>query len=297
MPSGKTQTSTTTNTPWSKAQPFLEDYMKQADSLLDSGKGYNAPGFSTTVPFSADTNQALAGIKSQALSGNPLGIASQNTALGILDGSQGPNTEGDYRGLLARSGNDAFQGEVNRQATRLGDDINAAMSGLGRYGSGFHADTLANEIGDFRSKAMADNWNQNIANERGILGDITGLQQQGITNKFGALSAVPGVYEQMFAPYNKLGQVGSAQDDLATRQMQEQIDKFNAQDMAGWNRLGAANAFAGGYGGLGGSQVTSAQQPNNWLGGALGGAMAGSQIMPGIGTLLGGGLGLLSGFL
>ena len=295
MGSSKTQTQTSTSTPWDKAQPYLTSYMKQADTLQKDGSGFNYPNFDTVVPFSGQTTQALSGIEGQANAGNPLGTASQSTALGILNGSGGPTTEADYRGLLSRAGNPYYEGEVDKAATKLAGDINLGMSDLGRYGSGFHADTLANEIGDFRSKALADNYNATIQNERGLLGDITGVQQQGIANKFGAISAAPGIYEQMFAPYNKLGQVGSAYDDLAARQLQSQVDKFNSEDMASWNRLGAANAFSGGYGGLGGTTTSGVQTPTNPFGGALGGAMLGSQIAPGIGTLLGGGLGLLGG--
>ena len=108
-------------------------------------------------------------------------------------------------------------------------------------------------------QALANNWNQNIANQRGILGDTSSLYGTYIGNQgnllnaqqaaqLDAVGAAPGAYQQQYLPAERMGQVGSAYEDLATRQLQSQLDKFNTNQQAGWNRLGAYNQNIGGHG-------------------------------------------------
>src|SRR3990167_9056816 len=86
MASGGQQTqSTQTNEPWSESQPYLKDVLSGARTAYQSGNGFDYFPGSTVVPFAPQTQSAMAGIESQANAGNPLGIASRDQALGILN--------------------------------------------------------------------------------------------------------------------------------------------------------------------------------------------------------------------
>lgn len=284
--------------PWTAQQPFIKQTFGAAQKLYNSGAGFNAPTFNTVTPFSTQTKGALQGIMNVAKQGDPLAGESMGALSGILNSGGGINTEGDLRGLLAHSGNDAFAQNVQNQSDLLAGDVQRQFSDMGRYGSAADTGALTQQLGDYRTKAMADNWNQNIANQRGILGDISNVQQGNVSNQMGAVAAAPGAYEQQYAPLQHMAQVGAANDDLATRQLQAKIDRFNTTQSAGWNRLGAFSNMVGGPGT--GSQATSTAAKNP-AGGLLGGALTGAQIgsmIPGLGTLagglVGGGAGLLS---
>lgn len=332
---GQQTTSTQTSTPWTEAQPFLKEALKGAQTAYQSGGGFDYFPGSTVVPFSPQTQSAMAGIEQQANAGNPLGIASRDQALGILNsggmsdwqrgalggtydiatGAKSIGTEGDLRGLLSESSNPYYEGVVNREAGKLGDDINRSFSNAGRYGSGAHTGVLSDELGAFRERAMSNKWDQNIANQRGLLSDITGVQGANIANMAGAGGQInaagnqaagnvaqfaglaPGIYNQQYAPYERLASVGSQQEDLSTREMQDAINRFNTEQQTPWNSLAAYNALIGGAGQLGGTTTMQVPKPSGLqtgLAGALGGAQMGSAFgLPGM--LVGGGLGGLLG--
>lgn len=248
---------------------------------------------------------------------------------GIASGANGINTEGDYRSLfgqgpstkgalenlLAGSGNDAWKGMVDTEAGKIADDVSGQFSNIGRFGSGAHTNALVGALGDFRQKAAAEEFNNNIARQRGLIGDITGLEErdiakklgivgditgvqgQNIANRLGAAGALsgeqqqgfanrrglvgdvtniegseldrslsatgmaPSIYDLQYAPYDRMAQVGSAYDDLATRQLQAKVDKYTQNSMAPWNRLNAYSGLIGGPAGQGSSTTTTVQQP------------------------------------
>ncbi len=271
-----------TTAPWKKAQPYITYGMGQAKNLYQKKSGFNAPGFQTWAPMSAQTQGALGSIWGQAQGGNPLAGQSEAAISGILGG----DTAQRYKDLYANADNTHFATAVQNQSDQIANDVQRQFSGLGRVGSAADTGALVDQLGRFREGALSDNWNQNVANQRGILGDMT----QG---QLGAVGAAPGAYQQRFAPGQAMGQVGAAFDDLRARQLQSRLDAFQTKQQAPWNRLNAYNAAIGGTGGTNGA-FSTVKQPSNWLGGALGGALGGGKLA-GIPGAIGGGIfGLLS---
>lgn len=279
---GQTTTNTSTSSPWGPSQDYLKGNMKTASDLSKAGTGFNPYTGPTVVPFSSQTQGALSGIQNLAQSGNPLASASMSNLQGILNGQ---GTVGQLQGLLGQSNQDAFNGVVDQQAGKLTDDINRSVNVAGRDGSMAHSGQIADQVGAFRSAMATNQFNQNIANQRGILGDIAGLQSN-------AISAAPGVYDQQYAPYERLAQVGAANEDLTQRQYQSAQDIFNQQQQAPWQRLAASNAIYSGAGQLGSSQSNAVAQPGI-LQQILGGATLGAGILGGSSqnSILGGLLG------
>ena len=280
---GNNTTQTTTTAPWKGAQPYLTTIMDQASKLYKNNAGYKAPNFQTWVPFADQTKTALGGIQNLASQGNPLAGQSMGAISGILGG----DINQKYNDLYNSASNDVWSQNVQNQSDKIANDVQQQFSNMGRYGSAANTDALVNQLGDYRTKALADYQMQNIANQRGILGDQT-------TSQLNAVAAAPGAYEQQYQPFERLAQVGAANEDLATRKLQARLDKFNTNQNQRWNRL---NAFQGAVtGASGGTGTTSTVQPSNWLGGILGGGLLGSQIggqISGLGAgggALGGGL-------
>lgn len=254
-------TATQTNAPWKPIQPYIKAGAAQASKLLNAGAGFKAPNFQTWAPMSAQTKGALSGIQNLAQAPNALAGQSTGAISGILSG----DTNQKYNDLYANSDNAHFATAVQNQSDQIGNDVQRQFSGLGRVGSAADSGALVDQIGRFREQALSDNWNQNIANQRGILGD----QTQG---QLSAVAAAPGAYQQQYAPYQMQAQVGSAYDDLATRRIQAQLDKYNTNNQAGWNRLGAYQGALSGGGGNPNFASKTVTQPFDWA------AAAGSAI-------------------
>lgn len=281
---GSPQKTQSTTVPWTAAQPYIKTGMAGAQNLLNTKSGYNAPTFQTYVPQSAATQAALTGEMGVAQQGNPLAQQSMDAVSSNFAGGASYNQLQD---LYNQSSNPAFAGMVDTQANKLQTQLNEPWSGMGRYGSAAQTNDIATQVGDYREKATADNWNQNIANQRGILGDIN-------ANQMSAIAAAPGAYEQQYAPYTHMAQVGAANEDLATRQLQAKLDRYNTNQQAPWNRLNAYNSAINGASNGYQSTTGTVTPPTNPFGGLLGGALAGGQI-GGVGGAVGGGLlGLLS---
>jgi hypothetical protein len=304
-------TSNTSNAPWIKAQPYVTAGMTNAQRLYNQGKGFNAPNFQTYVPFSAQTQGGLDQTWNLAQQGNPLAGSSMATVGGILAGGAQDQkynqlyqqSAGDYAGqmgkmdqLYSQAGNPYFEQATQIQADKTAADVQRQFGGLGRIGSAADTGALVDQIGNMRTQALSNNWNQNIANQRGILGDENSLYgnyvgNQGnllsgqTTGQLNAVGAAPGAYQQQYLPAERMGQVGQAYDDLATRTLQAKIDKFNTNQQAGWNRLGAYNQAISGTGGNSpGFAQTKVSQPTNWLGILSGAGLAGASILSGGGN-------------
>jgi hypothetical protein len=286
----KDQVTKSSTVPWGPAQPYLKHVMGRAQGLYNQRVGFKAPNFQTFVPFSGQTKGALSGMWNAAQGGNPLAGLSENALTGILSG----DISGKYGDLLSGTDNPHWGAAVQNQSDQIANDVQRQFSGLGRMGSAADTGALVDQLGHFREQALSDHWDQNIANQRGILGDI-------VSSRMGAINASPGVYDQRFAPYERMAQVGSAYDDLASRQLQSRIDKFNTSQSAPWNRLQAYYGMVGGPAGMGSSSTTTVRSPSNWFGGLMSGAQTGAQLGTstglgaGFGALGGGLLGLLSG--
>jgi hypothetical protein len=228
---GDTQTTqTSNNSPWGPAQPLLQNVLGKANTALDSGQGFNNPGFNTVVPFSPQTTQAMNQTESIANQGNPLAGQSMSALSGILQGNENPY----------------WKSTVDKQAASLGDDLARQYSGQGRFGSAAMDNGFAQQVGDFRNQALSSNWNANVQNQ------------------LNAVQAAPGAYGQQFLPSQQLAQVGAQNEDLATRTLNDQLQRFQTDQQGPWNRLATANALGSGAGQFG-STTGTASQPFNPL--------------------------------
>jgi hypothetical protein len=254
-------TTTSTNTPYKAAQPLLDKGMGDALKLYNGGGLVKPNTMSTVVPFSQQTTQgmnALQGlandnIGSNGLSGQLQGIinnggynADQQTALeGIRNTATGSfdiNADPGFQQVF-----DKTQNAVNQNA-----------AGLGRYASGTHEGVMTRELGDLGARQYQDFQNRRDNAQQ----QLFNAGQTGQGNMVSAFDAAQ-------APSNVLMGLGSMNEDLYGRTLNDQLRIANESQNAPLSNIMALNAVASGSGNLG-SQTQTAQGPSNTFSNALG---------------------------
>jgi hypothetical protein len=270
----------TSDDPWGPQQEPLKRVFEEAGNVYDSGapKYYEGSG---VVDYSPQTEQSLDMIENRALQGSDITRSGQNQMQQTLDGNY-------------LSGNPFFQGAFEAQvrpaveqytqqiAPRIDSNFNAA----GRLGSNAYA-TARNTADDTFARAIADTGGklayQNYGMERGL--------------QNAAAFQAPQYAETEYDDALRLAQVGGARETKQGEYLQDDMNRWNFNENAGWNRLGkyAALVAGGDFGGTGtSSQPVFKNTASGILGGAGAGAKIGNMIVPGGG---GAGIGALAGGL
>ena len=265
------QTTTATNTPWESAQPALKTGLQDAETLYKGGVGGQVYTGSTVVPYSNQSMTGFGDIQSNAQA-NMGGQGLSGQYQGIIDsgGFNAPQQQAMQGWQSAATSpfdinsNPAFQDVLRQSQDSARDYVNQGAAAAGRYGSGIHQQTMGNTIGDLTSR-MVGNEYQNWQN-RGDAArqNMFNAGQQGIGNLGQA-------YQGMGAPAQDMITLGGAYEDLATRQMNDQLRIFNETQNRPWEQLGRLNAVASGSGQYG-TSTTTAPGPNPFaqaLGGGL----------------------------
>jgi hypothetical protein len=293
-----TQQTTQTRDPWAASQGALTEAIGRSQSMLQHDEGY--------VPYSGQTQASVdpnlaTGINTQSaiananLYGTPDVLAGQQAATNMIQ-NQGLSPE--LRSLYQQAQGDQnpyLQAILNTNNRTIGDRVNAAASGAGRYGSGAHTDVMTRALAESADPILAQDYARRQQQQQDIL--TGGLQRAG---QWAQLA--PTLDAAQYAPAERLASTGQFYQDRAQAALNDQIKLYNAQQARPWEQIARLNAIAGQAGGLGGTQVTASpiQQPSSTqslFGGALAGAGLGSMFGPlgtGAGALGGGLLGLLN---
>jgi hypothetical protein len=292
MSSGSNRpTSTTTtvnnNAPPEWAQGGLETLGADIETAYAEGAlKPKTPDFSTVVPYSQPTQQAMAGMFDVASQGNASASLANQGLEGILQGGGLTGQQQGMIGNLARSADGSYRPEaaigvsqnmntaagnnlngnpyidqmISDNATTMGTAITDQMGTIGRGGSGTHQKTLADSIGQMASGIRSQNYNMERANQmsasnallsgaqaqdslaNNAAGSAFNAMQTGNQNVFTGGQLSPAMYAAQLAPYDTMLQVGSMEEDLAARQLDEDLAKFNADHTATLSEL---NNFGG----------------------------------------------------
>ena len=321
---GGNQTTTSRTEPYAPAEPFLKDILGEAQNIYRSNLGRSFFPSSTVVPFAEQTQQALNLQQAQALE------QAQNSALQ----AQAAQTFGQFAGSPMSSytgrmgqGMGSSYGQLTPQADYLSGiregitsdvlgSVQSQFGGMGRTGTSPQAQqAVARGV----TQAFAPIASQLASQERGremqalesqfgrqfsgSQADI-GRQQAGMESALGrqlqAAGQLPGIQQGIDLRRQQaiasLGGVGSAYENLAQRQLQDQIARYQFGQTAPMQQLqqyaGLISPIASGF--PTGINTAPSQQAST-LGGAFGGAVAGSALGP-FGTAGGailGGLGII----
>ena len=307
--------------PTTQAMSGMMNLAAQGNPLGDAAYG-SAQSLIQNQGMTPEMRQALGQTMQTAQGGNQIGGAAQYGQLfNDADANLGAYARGDY----LDGGSPMFQQALNYQSGQLTDDINRGFSNSGRYGSASHVNEVGDNVGRFRNQAQAQELMRQQAlqqqaqgalnqQQAGAIAGGAGIQGQNISNMVNngniyAQQAGQGInaaanaanqganyYGQMTLPMELQGTVGAMYEDLATRQAQESVDRYNALQQAPWQAMANANAIYAGAGQLGNTQTTQVTAPSRLstgIQGALGGlgATAGSAVSPWLGL----GLGALGG--
>ena len=270
---GGSQTTTQRTEPYAPAEPFLQDILGEAQNIYRSGAGRQFFPGSTVVPFATQTQSAL-----------DLG---QAAALEQAGPSQLMNLAGStISDFASGAGQNQYLDQIRSGITSdVMGNIATQFGGMGRTGTSPQAQqAAARGITQAYAPIAASLSQQERARQLAAAGQLSPLQSQIDARRFDALSQLAGV--------------GASYEDLARRQIQDQIARFQFGQQAPMTQLqnyaGLISPIASGLP----TQLTNApSQQASGLGGAFGGAVAGSAIHPVYGTAAGailGGMGMLS---
>tara|TARA_R100000231_G_scaffold2671_1_gene4811 strand:- start:5303 stop:6196 length:894 start_codon:yes stop_codon:yes gene_type:complete len=288
---GTTQTSGEVN-PYAPAEPYLQDILQQAENIYSSDVGKEFFPGSTVVPFAPQTEQALdlSGARAFDLMGPSAMYGQASDAFGAAaTGQMGTaydrlTPQQNYLDTVRDTIASDVMGDV---ATRFGT--------MGRTGTSPAAQQAAARgitqayAPIAQSAAEAERTRQLRSTEMGLDRTLKGaaglapLQQQ--------------MDARVQAGIGQLGTVGQAYEDLAARQLQDQMARFNFSQQMPYQRLAAYSQMVNPIAGMGyaGTQYTPEASP---LMSGLTGAMLGGQAFPAMagatpyGAILGG----LAGF-
>lgn len=267
---GSTRTQTSTQELDPAVRPYVQYGLSEAQRLYQTETPEYYPGQTFTGP-SAQTQQALTAAQQRAVMGSPLLPAAQQQSLATI--------QGQYLG-----GNPFFQGAFQPAAQaaqqQYFDALQQARSGAsraGRYGSqaalgleeragGQFAQSLANTAGQLAF--------QNYEAER--------ARQQAM------LGAAPALAQADYADIERLAQAGQTAESYQQAALQADINRFNFLQGLPQNQLNQYLSAV--YGSPRGSVTTTPVYMNRGAG-AIGGALAGSQIAGPYGAIIGGLLG------
>ena len=269
MSGGGDNTTTARTEPYAPSEQYLKDILGEAQNVYRSGVGREFFPGSTVVPFADQTQQALNLQQAAALEqAGPSNL--QNIASSTLSNFASGAGQNQYLDQL-RSG----------ITSDVMGDIQTQFGGMGRTGTSPGAQQAA---------------------ARGITQAYapiaTALDQQERDRQFAAAQTLSPLQEQMdirrSTGISSLGGVGASYEDLARRQLQDQMSRFQFGQQAPSQALeeyaGLITPIASGLP----VQIQQGPEQNKLLGG-LGGALGGAQIASLLGSTnplfaIGGGL-------
>lgn len=258
--SAKPQTTTTNSAPWSAQQPYLTKGFAEAGKIYDQGPSAYFPG-QTYADMSQATQQGLQAQTSLASGSNPLignaasyganvlGGQSDNPYAGILNsGVSGMQDTASGKYLNANPYLDATYNAAAGKVTDTfrNEALPAIASGLGLSGmAGSTTSELlgaraGGELSDSLAGLAANIYGGDYAQERdrmaqaqsGLTSTGSGLYGTGVNERLSALSAAPGIREAQFGDAAKLREAGQAYEGQTTKEIEDQINRYNYNENA-----------------------------------------------------------------
>jgi hypothetical protein len=218
--------------PWAPAEPYLKNVLGEVNALYSSGVGNKIYEGSTVIPWANQTVGAMGDMEGIAGSSGGMMRKPMELYSGMMD-VLNPIAKGDF-------GSDTtFMKNLGAAQDAAKTAVGMQMGNLGRFGSASHAKTLSRSIGDMTNQAMLER--QNWASDQ--------------LGKYGA--AMPSAFSAALQPSNVKMQIGSMFEDLAARNKQDELRKFDASQNIPWENLARAAAMYGGAGQMGNISSTS----------------------------------------
>lgn len=261
---GSSKTTTTSSSePWSGSQDALKTGLAGAQNLYNAGIGGQVYTGSTVVPWSSQTLQGANNIQNNATA-NSGGAGLSGQYQNIINSGGYNSAQKTALGNTQALANSAYsispelQKVLDAQSAQAADQVNASVSGAGRYGSAVHQGNLASTIGDLTNRTIYNDMSNWQGRRDAANNSLFSMGQQGISNLGTA-------YTGMNAPNQDLMTVGGLYEDLATRQKNDELRIFNEAQNKPWEQISRLNAIASGAGQMGGTKTQTSPGQNPFL--------------------------------
>lgn len=251
----------TSNAPWGPQAAQLIALYDKAARLSETVPQF-FPG-QTYVPYSAETEEALAGITNRARAGSPLNRAAQASVLDMLRPDFATN-------------NPVYRAALNANLSQLLPQVQSqfALSGGARSGM---------------ARAAEQQMASNVAGNLGL----QFMQMQERAREF-----APRLANEDYTGFERLGQVGGAREEAAMMPIREAMARHEFEQNKRRQQLyDLAAMVTGGTGTESTGTVSQSPYRGSRLGGALGGGLGGMAMgaMAGFNPVVGGLLGGIGG--
>ncbi|SPA24583.1 conserved hypothetical protein [Cupriavidus taiwanensis] len=292
------------------ARPYAEQLMQRSADL--SNQEVPQYGGQLTAGLNGDHQAAIDAIRQRATAGSPLVNAARGSLTNIASGNAGYQSAANpYMGdnpYLDASINKTLGDMATNYATGTGAQTMAQFRNAGAFGGSAQAETqalqnktLADAMANASNSARMANYQQSAQLAENALNRDASNYWQGQANQLNAAQLAPMLASQDYRDAQALLGIGDIQRENDQSQLNDAYTRWQNMVNAPYQQLETlSNGIMGATGGGMARNTTAANpyQPNRTagaIGGAMSGAALGSMVMPGIGTAVGAGLGLLGG--
>lgn len=249
-----TQTVTQVADPWKGVQPTLKAGLSDLSKWYTSSAGRNYYPGSTVVPFSNQTKQALTMTQNRAINGSPVMNSANRNLQDTLDGK-----------YLAPGSNPWLQSTYDLAAGNERSQLDSQFNQGGAYGGSLHEGARAAQLADLGTQIFGGNYS-----------DERNRQMQ-------AMLFAPQAAASDYADAQALGQVGSAYEGQAGKELADNMARYDFGQQNGLDRIKQLLGIASG---LGTPNSTTQTSPTNTGSGATN-VLGGLSSLAGIGNALG----------
>lgn len=217
-----TDQSSTTN-PWAPAQPLLSGILGQLNTgMAQTGiTGAENSALNTITANAGNASQfapQIGNLIGDLLNGGGVGAQSGNISQGLQDYQRRLGATADGSQIGANSGLNPY---LNTISNDVQNRVNGMFAGAGRDMSGMNQQTLARGIAEGTAPVIANQYNQDVANQRGAAdalygagnttaGLLTGINQQGLANRQAGAQLAPAALDAQNAGANSVLQAEAA---------------------------------------------------------------------------------------
>lgn len=264
----QTTTQVINSDPWGPQQSYLQNLFSEASSSYKNpmefygGSVEGVPTGQTYASFSPETQAALEMAGNQALNTDPTITAAQNYSQDMLSGKY-LDAENPY-----------FSKMVENISNTVTPQLTSQFGKSGRYGSGSMDKAIASSVTDAAGNLAYQNY-----------GDVMKQMAQ-------AAYLAPQTAQLGYLPSQMLAQVGATKEDQTQNAINQEMQKWQFEQMEPWQRLGLyQGAISGNYGGATNATGTTTgggswyEPKSSSSGGMLGGVGSMMSGLAGLGML------------
>lgn len=257
--------------PWAPAIPYLTDIMRQGGALYSKGQNDTFFPFSTTVPFSNQSEEAMGLIEDRARSGSPLIDTASTQVQNMMTGNFNTSPYSNYLTGTAQgdnlNGNPWLDTMFDQAADKVTNRVNQTAGLRGRAGSGTHQKLLQSQLGNLANDIYAQNYQQERNRQ---IDAVTNLQSAWENDYSRRLNAVGAAERLAMVPYQDAGflnTVGAQREAQAQSQLTDLQGRHTFEQMHPWELLALYSTALNGMGQQGGNsnQTQTQTQKNSGL--------------------------------